>query len=65
MRPLLNGEYEIGPLFDEMFEADGQPRPHYQALYAELSGLTHESFDERRRAADISFLYQGITFTIR
>ncbi|MDW8352055.1 MAG: circularly permuted type 2 ATP-grasp protein [Anaerolineae bacterium] len=47
-----------------MFEKDGQPRPHYQALCADLAQLTHESFDERRRAADIFFLYQGITFTV-
>ncbi|MFC1465098.1 MAG: circularly permuted type 2 ATP-grasp protein [Candidatus Brachytrichaceae bacterium NZ_4S206] len=64
LRPLLDGNYEVGSFFDEMFERDGQPRPHYRALCADLAGLTHESFDERRRAADISFLYQGITFTV-
>jgi uncharacterized circularly permuted ATP-grasp superfamily protein len=33
-------------------------------LLDHLRTLTHETFDERRRAADISFLYQGITFTV-
>jgi uncharacterized circularly permuted ATP-grasp superfamily protein len=26
--------------------------------------MTPEVFDERRRAADASFLYQGVTFTV-
>lgn len=64
LRPLLDGNYDVGSFFDEMFESDGRLRPHYRALGADLAGLTHESFDERRRAADISFLYQGITFTV-
>ncbi|BCX03156.1 MAG: hypothetical protein KatS3mg053_1094 [Candidatus Roseilinea sp.] len=63
-RPLLDGNYKAGSFFDEMFDNEGRPRPHYQALCADLAGLTHETFDERRRAADISFLYQGITFTV-
>ncbi|MCS7060314.1 MAG: circularly permuted type 2 ATP-grasp protein [Anaerolineae bacterium] len=63
-QPILTGNYEVGPFFDEMFENNGQPRLHYRVLYEHLSTLTRETFNERRRAADISFLYQGITFTV-
>ena len=47
-----------------MFDVEGNPRPHYEALYRQLSTLTVEEFEERRRAADASFLNQGITFTV-
>ncbi len=57
-------QYELGGFFDEMFSAPHQPHSHYQTLYGQLSDLNPQSFDERRRAADASFLYQGITFTV-
>ncbi len=63
-QPILTDNYEVGPFFDEMFESDGQPRSHYRVLYEHLSTLNRQAFEERRRAADISFLYQGITFTV-
>ncbi len=50
--------------FDEMLVALGEPRPHYKYLHDQLSGLTPELMDERRKAADAMFLYQGITFTV-
>ncbi len=50
--------------FDEMLVAPGEPRPHYKYLHDQLSGLTPELMDERRKAADAMFLYQGITFTV-
>ena len=57
-------QYELGGFFDEMFSTPHQPHPHYQTLYGQLSDLNPQLFDERRRAADASFLYQGITFTV-
>lgn len=63
-QPILTGNYEVGRFFDEMFESDGQPRLHYRVLHQHLSTLTRQTFEERRRATDISFLYQGITFTV-
>jgi uncharacterized circularly permuted ATP-grasp superfamily protein len=54
----LNGSY------DEMFEAEGVPRPHYRALYEMLLSLPVEEMRRRKQAADISFLHQGITFTV-
>lgn len=47
-----------------MFEATGDVRPHYRSLQEELAGLSREGFEQRRREADIQFLYQGITFTV-
>lgn len=61
---LLGNDYEIDHFFDEMFATSGLPRTHYRALYERLRNLTQESFEERRRRANISFLYQGITFTV-
>jgi uncharacterized circularly permuted ATP-grasp superfamily protein len=61
---LLNDRYQVGEFFDEMFVAPAQPRPHYQPLYERLATLTANDMNARCRAADISFLYQGITFTV-
>ncbi|MFZ4984095.1 MAG: circularly permuted type 2 ATP-grasp protein [Blastocatellia bacterium] len=61
---LLENEYEIGDFFDEMFARNGTPHRHYQPIYEQLRDLSRQSFEERRRQADIAFLYQGITFTV-
>lgn len=50
--------------YDEMFEAPGVPRRHYQALYDLLLDMPGEEFRRRKQAADLSFLHQGITFTV-
>jgi uncharacterized circularly permuted ATP-grasp superfamily protein len=47
-----------------MFAAPQEVRPHYRALYEQLSRLSPSEFEARRRAADVAFLYQGITFTV-
>ena len=62
-RPL--GEtYDPGAFYDEMFEATGKPRTHYQALAEELGWLSFEEFEERRHAVELSFVNQGIGFTV-
>ncbi|NOT63783.1 MAG: circularly permuted type 2 ATP-grasp protein [Acidobacteria bacterium] len=61
---VLNERYELNTFFDEMFAAQQQPRPHYRALHERLMSLTVNDLNARCRAADISFLYQGITFTV-
>jgi uncharacterized circularly permuted ATP-grasp superfamily protein len=63
-RMVLDLRYSLDGFFDEMFAAPGEPRAHYRALYERLTSLSAADLDERRRAADISFLYQGITFTV-
>jgi uncharacterized circularly permuted ATP-grasp superfamily protein len=60
----LEGHYDPGAFFDEMFEAPGRPRPHYRALAEQLSALSVDEFEERRHRVDVSFLNQGIGFTV-
>jgi len=60
----LMGRYEVSDFFDEMFLPTGEPRPHYEQLHKRLVDMTADAFNERRGYADISFLYQGITFTV-
>ena len=57
-------EYDPGSFFDEMFEADGTPRPHYAKLAEAFAGFSPEDFQTRREAVDLAFLQQGITFTV-
>ena len=57
-------QYDRGNFFDEAFEADGTPRPHYQHLIDRLNELTPEEFNQKREAVDLAFLQQGITFTV-
>src|SRR5579863_10164696 len=56
--------YNLDSAFDEMFDADRQPRRHYRALYELLLGLPAEEMRRKKQAADVSFLHQGITFTV-
>ena len=57
-------DYTPGPFYDEMFTAEGAPRPHYAKIFDELAGMSVSQFEERRQLADLSFLLQGITFTV-
>jgi len=47
-----------------MFESPGVPRLHYQALFRTLLELPGEELRKSQQAADLSFLHQGITFTV-
>jgi uncharacterized circularly permuted ATP-grasp superfamily protein len=62
-RGLFEG-YDTGEFYDEMFVAPGQARPHYSKLFDKLSAMAPAQFEERRKLADLSFLIQGITFTV-
>ena len=52
--------YTFGPAFDEMFDREGQPRPHYQTLYRRLCGLSSEEFRRRKAMTDLSMLQDGV-----
>jgi len=56
--------YDTGGFYDEMFLAPGHPRPHYAKLFQKLATMVPAHFEERRRLTDLSFLIQGITFTV-
>jgi uncharacterized circularly permuted ATP-grasp superfamily protein len=65
--PLLDtlfGEYPLDQAFDEMRLDDGEVRTHYRALAETLAGLPQEELQRRKQSADLSFLTQGITFTV-
>src|SRR5271156_2651730 len=61
--PLLR-EYFLDHAFDEMFTLEGSIRPHYEALLKVLTSLPPEELQRRKHYADVSFLMQGITFTV-
>lgn len=50
--------------FDEMFVSTSQPQPQYQSLFQELRTMSADELDRYQQAADLSFLHQGITFTV-
>ena len=56
--------YQFGGAYDEMFEAPGRPRAHYQTLFRTLLELPSDELRKSQQAADLSFLHQGITFTV-
>ena len=56
--------YQFGGAYDEMFEAPGVPRAHYEALFQTLLESPPEEMRKSQQAADLSFLHQGITFTV-
>src|SRR5919112_813414 len=60
----LNATLTAEAPYDEMFGADGLCRPQYQALYKRLDEIPREELNRRQHAADLSFLHQGITFTV-
>ena len=50
--------------YDEMYDAAGETRPHYQALARWLSELPPDRLAEKRREADLLFHRVGITFAV-
>jgi len=56
--------YHLDGAYDEMFTPDAVPRPQYKQLYHRLLELTPAELEERQGSADLSFLHQGITFTV-
>ena len=56
--------YQLGAAYDEMFAPDGKTRPHYEALHTRLTTLPAEELHRRQQACELSFLHQGITFTV-
>ena len=60
----LYGDYPLDHAYDEMREASGDVRSHYQALAETLATLPVDELQRRKQSADLSFLTQGITFTV-
>jgi uncharacterized circularly permuted ATP-grasp superfamily protein len=60
----LFDQYETEGFFDEMFEADGKVRPHYERLLGRFSDMDTATFERKRAMAESAYLNQGITFTV-
>src|ERR1700682_4708949 len=57
-------EYDTEGFYDEMFEADGQPRPRGELLARRLKSLSEGELTRRQKAADLALLNMGITFNV-
>jgi uncharacterized circularly permuted ATP-grasp superfamily protein len=57
-------DYLLDGAYDEMRTPDGGIRPQYQELVDTLITLPHDELMRRKQSADLSFLTQGITFTV-
>ena len=56
--------YLLDHAFDEMFAGDGSLHPHYEPLLEHFNALPQDELRRRKQSADMSFLNQGITFTV-
>ena len=56
--------YRFDTAYDEMFGGPSTPREHYKALHRTLVGLPPEELRKSQQAADLTFLQEGITFTV-
>ena len=67
VEPIPNGlfqRYSLGTAYDEMFEGESCPRPHYHALFRRLAGLSAQEFRRRKAMSDLSMLQDGVGFTV-
>ena len=56
--------YKVDPFFDEMLKASGKPQDNYQKFYDMIQKFSIEELKEKHETAQLSFLRQGITFTV-
>jgi len=56
--------YLLDHAYDEMFSATDVLRPEYAPLFERFSSLPVDELQRRKYAAELSFLNQGITFTV-
>ena len=57
-------DYDTEGFYDEMFLADGSPRPEARRLVERIEGLPDGELVRRHQAAERSLLHTGITFTV-
>ena len=57
-------DYSAEGFFDEMATDTGKVRRHYQKFAQRFNAIAPDEFDHRRRAVDLAFLRQGITFNV-
>nr|WP_130423014.1 circularly permuted type 2 ATP-grasp protein [Edaphobacter modestus] len=61
---IARNNYLLDHAYDEMFARPGELHSHYELLLDHFSSLSADELQRRKQAADLSFLNQGITFTV-
>ena len=61
---MLFNQYQTDGFYDEMFTAEGVPRPIARRLLQSLSGLPAGEVENRQQAAERALLHMGITFNV-
>jgi len=56
--------YLLDRAYDEMFAGPDDLHPHYEPLFERFSSLPADELQRRKHSAELSFLNQGITFTV-
>lgn len=56
--------YEPGDFYDELFEAQGKPRPEAIPLVDRINSLSMEELQRRQQAAQIALFKLGVTFNV-
>jgi uncharacterized circularly permuted ATP-grasp superfamily protein len=56
--------YDTGGFYDEMFDAEGRPRPEAQLLLDTISGLGEGQLQRCQQAAERALVQLGITFNV-
>ncbi len=56
--------YQLDHAYDEMFAKSGGLHAHYGPLMEHFTSLPQAELQRKKQAADLSFLNQGITFTV-
>src|SRR6201995_1373303 len=57
-------DYALDHAYDEMFAGAAELHSHYEPLLEHFTALPPQEIQRRKQAADLSFLNQGITFTV-
>ncbi|HEV2575920.1 MAG TPA: circularly permuted type 2 ATP-grasp protein [Acidobacteriaceae bacterium] len=57
-------KYSLDGAYDEMFAAADELHDHYEPLLKLLKSMPQAEIQRRKQEADLSFLNQGITFTV-
>src|ERR1022692_4461532 len=56
--------YDTQGFYDEMFQPDGQPRPHARLLLETVEAVSDDQLLRYKRAAERMLLQMGITFNV-
>jgi uncharacterized circularly permuted ATP-grasp superfamily protein len=62
--PFNFNQYELAHFFDEMFDANAQVRPGYEAFKARLEAMPEGELLKRQHAAEKALMSMGITFNV-